>query len=69
MSLIGLLYGKGDFAKTVEITTRCGQDADCNPSSAAGILGTILGYNKIPDYWKQGLEGAEDLNFAYTEIS
>lgn len=67
--VIGLLYGNGDFAKTVEITTRCGQDADCNPSSAAGILGTILGYKNIPDYWKQGLDGAEDLNFAYTDIS
>jgi hypothetical protein len=28
--VIGLLYGKGDFTKTIEITTRCGQDADCN---------------------------------------
>ena len=67
--VIGLLYGKGDFTQTIEITTRCGQDADCNPSSAAGILGTILGYKKIPEYWMQGLEGAEDLNFAYTDIS
>ncbi|MEP7320939.1 MAG: ADP-ribosylglycohydrolase family protein [Saprospiraceae bacterium] len=67
--VIGLLYGKGDFTKTIEITTRCGQDADCNPSSAAGILGTILGYKNIPTYWQQGLEGSEDLNFAYTDIS
>src|SRR5258705_9491275 len=28
--VIGLLYGKGDFTNTLEITTRCGQDADCN---------------------------------------
>ncbi len=60
--IIGLLYGKGDFTQTIEITTRCGQDADCNPSSAAGILGTIIGYKKIPPYWLAGLEGAEDLN-------
>ncbi|MGI8635313.1 MAG: ADP-ribosylglycohydrolase family protein, partial [Segetibacter sp.] len=33
---IGLLYGAGDFTKTLDITTRCGQDADCNPSSAGG---------------------------------
>jgi hypothetical protein len=54
--VIGLLYGGSDYTKTLEITTRCGQDADCNPSSAGGILGTILGYNKIPSFWKQGFE-------------
>ena len=41
--LIGLLYGKGDFFRTMDIATRCGQDSDCNPASAAGILGTMLG--------------------------
>jgi len=67
--VLGLLYGKGDFGKTIEIATRAGQDADCNPSTAAGILGTMLGYDAIPAYWKQGLAEAEDLNFKYTDIS
>jgi hypothetical protein len=65
----GLLYGNSDFTKTLEIATRCGQDADCNPSSVGGVLGTILGYNKIPDLWKKGLKDAEDINFKYTFIS
>ena len=26
---LGLLYGEGDFERTLEITTRCGQDSDC----------------------------------------
>jgi len=67
--VIGLLYGNGDFTKTLEITTRCGQDADCNPSTAGGILGTFLGYDHIPPYWKQGLKEAEDIKFKYTTIS
>ncbi|MEJ7830139.1 MAG: ADP-ribosylglycohydrolase family protein [Segetibacter sp.] len=67
--IIGLLYGNGDYTKTLEITTRCGQDADCNPSSSGGILGTVLGYNKIPAYWKQGLKEAEDIDFKYTTMS
>ena len=25
--VIGLLYGQGDFAKTMDIATRCGQDS------------------------------------------
>jgi len=67
--VIGLLYGDGDFGKTVDISTRCGQDSDCNPASAGGILGTMMGYDRIPDFWKQGLDRVEDLDFRYTTIS
>jgi ADP-ribosylglycohydrolase len=67
--VIGLLYGGKDFTRTMEITTRCGQDADCNPSTAGGILGTVLGYDHIPAYWKMGLSEAESLNFKYTTMS
>ena len=47
--VIGLLYGKGDMDKTITISTRCGQDSDCNPSSAAGILAAALGRKRLPD--------------------
>ncbi|MDR0697963.1 MAG: ADP-ribosylglycohydrolase family protein [Tannerella sp.] len=67
--IIGLLYGEGDFYKTIDIATRCGQDSDCNPSSAGGILGTILGYDNIPERWMKNLKEVEDINFAYTDIS
>jgi hypothetical protein len=67
--VIGLLYGNGDFAKTIDISTRCGQDSDCNPASAGGILGTMMGYSNIPDYWLNDLKEVENLNFRYTNIS
>jgi hypothetical protein len=67
--VIGLLYGQGNFAKTIDIATRCGQDADCNPSTAGGILGTVLGYDQIPAYWKMGLAEAENIDFKYTTMS
>ncbi len=67
--LIGLLYGNGDFSKTLDIATRCGQDSDCNPASAGGILGAILGYSHIPEFWMKNLREVEDMNFAYTNIS
>lgn len=67
--VLGLLYGNGDYTKTLEITARCGQDADCNPSSVGGILGTMLGYKKIPAYWKMGLKDVEDMDFKYTTMS
>lgn len=67
--VLGLLYGNGDYTKTMEITTRAGQDSDCNPSSSGGILGTMLGYKNIPNHWKMGLREAEPLDFKYTTIS
>lgn len=67
--VMGLLYGNGDFTKTLEIATRAGQDSDCNPSSAGGILGTMVGYNNIPAYWKMGLTEVEDMDFKYTTMS
>ncbi len=53
--LMGLLYGKGDMDKTIIIGMRGGQDSDCNPSSAAGILGTQIGFAKLPDRFKSAL--------------
>ncbi|MDR1171214.1 MAG: ADP-ribosylglycohydrolase family protein [Bacteroidales bacterium] len=67
--LIGLLYGEGDFYKTIDISTRCGQDSDCNPASSGGILGTILGYSHIPDKWMKNLREVEDIPFAHTTMS
>jgi hypothetical protein len=67
--LVGLLYGNKDFGRTIDISTRCGDDSDCNPANAGGILGTMLGYRHIPEYWKQGLAEVEPIPFKYTSIS
>ena len=53
--VVGLLYGKGDMDQTIIISMRCGQDSDCNPSNAAGVLGTALGYAALPDKFKSAL--------------
>ncbi len=67
--IMGLLYGKGDYTRTIDVSTRCGQDSDCNPATAAGILGTMIGYAAIPAEWRACLPVIEDRNFAHTEIS
>lgn len=67
--VIGLLYGRGDFGATIDISTRCGYDSDCNPANAGGILGAMIGYDRIPDRWKQGIEKVEDMDFQYTSMS
>ncbi len=67
--VIGLLYGNGDFEKTMDISTRCGQDSDCNPASAAGVLGAMIGYSNIPEKFLTNLQEAEDIDFAFTHSS
>jgi hypothetical protein len=67
--VMGLLYGNGDFTRTFEIATRCGDDADCNPATAGGVLASIVGFKNIPEFWTQGLDKVEDLPFMGTSIS
>ncbi len=62
--LMGLLYGKGDLDQTIIISCRCGQDSDCNPSSAAGVLFTTLGFSKLPDRFAKELD--EKAVFSHT---
>jgi hypothetical protein len=66
---IGLLYGHGDFGKSIDIAARCGQDADCNPSTVGGILGVMHGYSNIPAYWRNSLKSVENRPFAHTTYS
>ena len=65
--LVGMLYGKGDLDKTIIISTRCGQDSDCNPSNAAGVLFTTLGFSKLPPRFSEKLD--EKTKFSYTEYN
>jgi len=66
---IGLLYGDGDFGKTMEISTRCGQDSDCNPANAVGILGAMYGLSKLDDRWVGQLDKFTDKTFVHTNYS
>jgi hypothetical protein len=54
--VMGLLYGQGDPDKTIILSMRCGQDSDCNPSSAAGILFTSMGLKQVPKKFISALD-------------
>ncbi len=66
---MGLLYGGGDFGKSLEIATRCGQDSDCNPATVGGVLGVVLGLEKMPSFWKDPVMEIWDLDFEGTDVS
>ncbi|MDD3909029.1 MAG: ADP-ribosylglycohydrolase family protein [Proteiniphilum sp.] len=65
--LIGLLYGDKDLDQTIILSTRCGQDSDCNPSNAAGILFTSLGESKLPPRFTKLLD--RETLFSHTEYN
>jgi len=54
--VMGLLYGDRDLDRTIVIATRCGQDSDCNPSSAGGVLFTTRGMKKLPPRFTSALD-------------
>ena len=54
--VMGLLYGGGDLDRTIVISTRCGQDSDCNPANAGGILFTTVGFENLPDRFTSALD-------------
>ena len=62
--VMGLLYGDGDPDKTIVISTRCGQDSDCNPANSGGILFTTMGFSNLPERYKSALD--EDTMFTHT---
>lgn len=46
--VLALLYGKGSFARTVEIATMCGWDTDCNAGNVGCIAGVLHGPDALP---------------------
>ncbi len=63
--LMGLLYGNRDLDQTIVISMRCGQDSDCNPSNAAGVLCTSLGMKNLPPRFTSALQ--RSITFSFTE--
>ncbi|MCE5200269.1 MAG: ADP-ribosylglycohydrolase family protein [Armatimonadota bacterium] len=49
---LALLYGNGDFTKTVSLGVMCGYDCDCNAGTVGAILGAMWGERAIPTKWK-----------------
>ena len=67
--VLGLLYGEGDPARTMEITVRCGEDSDCNPSNAMALLGVIKGFSGLPLEYQNAVKAMGDSVFNNTSYS
>jgi len=49
--LLGLLYGEGDFERSITISVMGGWDTDCNGATVGSLLGVMLGADNIPEKW------------------
>jgi len=50
--VMGLLYGQGDFSRTIQITNMGGWDTDCNVGNVGAIMGVAVGLEGIPTEWR-----------------
>lgn len=51
--VIGLLYGEGDFKKSMLTALNCGDDTDCTAGTVGAIFGLMHGTNGIPKDWRE----------------
>lgn len=51
--ILAMLYGKGDFNRTVEIATMCGWDTDCNAGNVGTVLGVMCGLSGLAPKYRQ----------------
>ena len=50
-ALLGLLYGGGDFKKSMLLAVNCGDDTDCTAATIGSIMGIINGTAGLPQDW------------------
>ena len=51
-TVLGLLYGEGDFKKSVLIAVSCGDDTVCTGATAGALMGILNGMEGIPADWR-----------------
>lgn len=51
-TVLGLLYGEGDFKKSMITAINCGDDTDCTAATVGATLGILGGTAAIPEDWR-----------------
>ena len=49
---IGLLWGEGDFKKSMTTAINCGDDTDCTGATVGATMGILYGTAGIPEDWR-----------------
>ncbi len=51
-TVLGLLWGEGDFKKSMITAINCGDDTDCTGATVGATLGILHGTKGIPEDWR-----------------
>lgn len=64
-AVIGLLYGEGDFKKSMICAINCGDDTDCTAATVGSILGIMGGTAALPEDWREHIgDGISTMSIA-----
>lgn len=69
--ILALLYGDGDFQKTLDLACAIGFDADNQAATMAGLLGMVFGTDGLPDdlLYPPGVKWDKPFNDFYKNIT
>ena len=59
LALAAVLYGDGDFAKTLLFAVNLGRDADTIAAMAGAVAGALVGYGEIPNSWRVAIQSVK----------
>lgn len=51
--IMALLYGHGEFSRSIQIANMAGWDTDCNVGNVGAVLGVAVGLDGIEDRWRE----------------
>lgn len=68
--ILAMLYGNGDFQRTLDLSCAMGFDADNQAATVAGLLGIVYGFNALPKDLYLPIEGwTKPFNDTYINIT
>lgn len=51
--ILGLLYGEGDYKKSMICAINCGDDTDCTGATIGSLMGIMYGGKSVPHDWAE----------------
>jgi len=67
-SIVSLLYGEGDYKRTIRIGSMCGWDSDNPTSTWGGLLGLLYGHRGLEEHFNK-TDFSDNYNIARTRFN